>query len=117
MATALEGVEGLLLDLSGVIYVQDEAVPGAADALERLRSEGIPIRLVTNTTMRPRSSILERLDRLGIEADPAELITPATLAKRAAATRRATSRSPWSSSTSFARTWRASRSGATRSTR
>jgi phospholysine phosphohistidine inorganic pyrophosphate phosphatase len=80
MATALEGVEGLLLDLSGVIYVQDEAVPGAADALERLRSEGIPIRLVTNTTMRPRSSILERLERLGIEADPAELLTPATLA-------------------------------------
>jgi HAD superfamily hydrolase (TIGR01458 family) len=82
MSDALEGVEGLLLDLSGVIYVQDEAVPGAAEALEQLRSDGIPIRLVTNTTMRPRRSILERLERLGIEADPAELITPATLAKR-----------------------------------
>ena len=81
MAT-LEGVEGLLLDLSGVIYVQDEAVPGAAEALERLRADGIPIRLVTNTTMRPARSIMERLERLGIEADPAELITPATLAKR-----------------------------------
>jgi HAD superfamily hydrolase (TIGR01458 family) len=82
MATALEGVEGLLLDLSGVIYVQDDAVPGAAEALERLRADGVPIRLVTNTTMRPRRSILERLKRLGLEADPAELITPATLAKR-----------------------------------
>ncbi len=80
MSPALEGVEGLLLDLSGVIYVQDEAVPGAAEALDRLRSAGVPIRLVTNTTMRPRRSILERLERLGIEADPAELITPATLA-------------------------------------
>ncbi len=82
MAATLEGVEGLLLDLSGVIYVQDEAVPGAAEALERLREDGISIRLVTNTTMRPRRSILERLGRLGIEADPAELITPATLARR-----------------------------------
>jgi phospholysine phosphohistidine inorganic pyrophosphate phosphatase len=82
MAAALEGIEGLLLDLSGVIYVQDEAVPGAAEALGELRSRGLPIRLVTNTTMRPRSSILERLERLGIEADPAELITPATLAAR-----------------------------------
>jgi phospholysine phosphohistidine inorganic pyrophosphate phosphatase len=63
-----------------VIYVQDEAVPGAAEALDRLRADDIPIRLVTNTTMRPRRSILARLDRLGIEADPAELITPATLA-------------------------------------
>jgi HAD superfamily hydrolase (TIGR01458 family) len=79
---SLEGVEGLLLDLSGVIYVQDEAVPGAVEALEHLRSGGIPIRLVTNTTMRPRRSILERLDRLGIRADPDELITPATLARR-----------------------------------
>jgi HAD superfamily hydrolase (TIGR01458 family) len=78
---ALEGVEGLLLDLSGVIYVEDEAVPGAADALASFRSRGLPIRLVTNTTMRPRRSILERLDRLGLEADPSELITPATLAK------------------------------------
>jgi HAD superfamily hydrolase (TIGR01458 family) len=82
MATPLEGIEGLLLDLSGVVYVQDEAVPGAAEALAKLRSGGIPIRLVTNTTMRPRRSILERLERLGIEADPSELLTPATLAAR-----------------------------------
>jgi HAD superfamily hydrolase (TIGR01458 family) len=82
MAASLGEVEGLLLDLSGVIYVQDEAVPGATEALERLRSDGLPIRLVTNTTMRPRRSILERLERLGIEADPDELITPASLAKR-----------------------------------
>jgi HAD superfamily hydrolase (TIGR01458 family) len=80
MAASLEGIEGLLLDLSGVIYVQDEAVPGAAEALERFRSAEMPVRLITNTTMRPRRSILERLERLGIEADPAELITPATLA-------------------------------------
>jgi HAD superfamily hydrolase (TIGR01458 family) len=82
MAAALEGIEGLLLDLSGVLYVQDEAVPGAAEALRRLRDRGIPIRLVTNTTMRPRRSILERLERLGLEADSSELLTPATLAAR-----------------------------------
>jgi len=77
---ALEGVEGLLLDISGVIYVQEEVVPGAAEALERLRGAGLPVRLVTNTTMRPRRSILERLARLGIEVDPSELLTPASLA-------------------------------------
>ena len=82
MAAALEGIEGLLLDLSGVVYVQDEAVPGAAEALRRLRDRGTPIRLVTNTTMRPRRSILERLERLGLEADPSDLLTPATLAAK-----------------------------------
>ena len=80
MAPPLEGVEGLLLDLSGVVYVEDEAVPGAAEALGEFRGRGIPVRLVTNTTMRPRQSILERLERLGLEAEPDELITPATLA-------------------------------------
>jgi HAD superfamily hydrolase (TIGR01458 family) len=82
MAAAQEGIEGLLLDLSGVVYVQDEAVPGAAEALRRLRDRRTPIRLVTNTTMRPRRSILERLERLGLEADPSELLTPATLAAK-----------------------------------
>jgi HAD superfamily hydrolase (TIGR01458 family) len=82
MAAGLEGIEGLLLDLSGVVYVQDEAVPGAAEALRRLRDPGTPIRLVTNTTMRPRRSILERLERLGLEADPSELLSPATLAAK-----------------------------------
>jgi HAD superfamily hydrolase (TIGR01458 family) len=78
----LDGVEALLVDLSGVVYVQDQAVPGAAEALARLREAGVSMRLVTNTTMRPRRAILERLDRLGFEADPAELLTPATLARR-----------------------------------
>jgi HAD superfamily hydrolase (TIGR01458 family) len=82
MAAGLEGIEGLLLDLSGVVYVEDEAVPGAAEALRRLRDRGTPIRLVTNTTMRPRRSILERLERLGLEADPSELLSPATLAAK-----------------------------------
>ena len=82
MTASLQGTEGLLLDLSGVVYVQDQAVPGAAEALAALREAGIPIRLVTNTTMRPRRSILERLERLGIEADPSELLTPATLAAK-----------------------------------
>jgi len=78
----LDGVEALLLDLSGVLYVQEEAVSGAREALERLRSSGLGIRLVTNTTMRSRRQILERLERLGLEADPEELLTPATLAAR-----------------------------------
>ena len=81
-AASLGDVEALLLDLSGVIYVQDEAVPGAAEALAKLRAAQVPLRLVTNTTMRPRRAIIERLERLGIEADPSELLTPATLAKR-----------------------------------
>jgi beta-phosphoglucomutase-like phosphatase (HAD superfamily) len=35
-----EGYDALLFDLDGVLYRGDQAIPGAADALAELRSEG-----------------------------------------------------------------------------
>jgi phospholysine phosphohistidine inorganic pyrophosphate phosphatase len=71
---------GVLLDLDGVVYVGDEAVPGAAEAVARLDADGVPFRFLTNTTSRPRSAIVEKLARLGIRADAAHLLTPAVAA-------------------------------------
>lgn len=71
---------GVLLDLDGVVYVGDEAVPGAAETVARLRADGIPFRFLTNTTSRPRSAIVEKLARLGVAADAAHLLTPAVAA-------------------------------------
>ena len=70
----------LLLDLDGVLYVEDEPVPGAREAVAELRERGLALRFVTNTTSRPRRQILERLHRLGFEVDAEELSTPAALA-------------------------------------
>jgi phospholysine phosphohistidine inorganic pyrophosphate phosphatase len=72
--------QALLLDLDGVLYVEDEPVPGARDAVAALRERGLALRFVTNTTSRPRRLILERLLRLGFEVAPEELSTPAALA-------------------------------------
>jgi HAD superfamily hydrolase (TIGR01458 family) len=74
-------VEGLLLDLDGVLYVEDEAVPGAADAVAKLRDAGLGLRFVTNTTSRSKRQTLERLERLGFGVSPEELVTPAALAR------------------------------------
>ncbi|HEX6954441.1 MAG TPA: haloacid dehalogenase, partial [Agromyces sp.] len=60
---------GMLLDLDGVVYVGDEALPGAAETIEWLTREGIPYVFLTNTTSRPRSAIVAKLARLGIDAD------------------------------------------------
>jgi HAD superfamily hydrolase (TIGR01458 family) len=79
MPAALRAV---LLDLDGVLYVEDEPVPGAREAVAELRERGLALRFVTNTTARPRRRILERLERLGFALDPAELATPAALAVR-----------------------------------
>lgn len=73
-------VDALLLDLDGVLYVEDEPVPGARETVSALRAGGLAIRFVTNTTVLPRRRILERLERLGFTATPDELATPAALA-------------------------------------
>lgn len=75
-------LRALLLDLDGVLYVEDEAIPGAREALVRLRDAGPALRFVTNTTAHSRDSTLAKLERLGFDVSAEELITPAVLAVR-----------------------------------
>jgi len=53
--------EAVLLDLDGVLYVEDEPLAGAAEAVDRLRDAGLALRFVTNTTSRSRAATLEKL--------------------------------------------------------
>lgn len=76
------GLRAVLLDLDGVLYVGDAPLPGAGEAVERLRERVGAVRFVTNTTTRPRSAILGALRRLGFAAGEDELFTPAALAVR-----------------------------------
>jgi HAD superfamily hydrolase (TIGR01458 family) len=76
----VEGVRGLLIDLDGVLYVEDEPIPGAVAAVERLRASDVALRFVTNTTARSRDTTLAKLARLGLPVADNELITPAALA-------------------------------------
>jgi len=68
-----------LLDLDGTLYSGGAAVAGAVDAVARLRSRGVPFRLVTNTTSRSRRVLVDRLAGYGFEVRPEEIVT-ATLA-------------------------------------
>ena len=70
----------VLLDLDGVLYVEDEPVPGAAEAVERMRAAGLTLRFVTNTTSQSRAATLQKLGELGFDVGDEELITPALLA-------------------------------------
>ncbi len=75
-------VRAVLLDLDGVLYVEDEPVAGAVDAVRSLREAGLGLRFVTNTTSRPRRMIAERLERLGFGLATGDVVTPAALAVR-----------------------------------
>ncbi len=70
---------GYLLDLDGTLYQEGAAIPGAVDALMRLRRRGTPFRLVTNTTTRSRRMLVDRLAGYGFTVRGEEIFT-ATLA-------------------------------------
>jgi phospholysine phosphohistidine inorganic pyrophosphate phosphatase len=70
---------GYLLDLDGTLYHGGAAIPGAVDALARLRRRGTPFRLVTNTTTKSRATLVDRLAGYGFDVRPEEIFT-ATLA-------------------------------------
>ena len=78
----LRGVTALLIDLDGVLYVEDDPVPGAVDAVNRLQEGGMALRFVTNTTAHSRDRTFEKLTRLGFPVAEDELVTPAALAVR-----------------------------------
>jgi ribonucleotide monophosphatase NagD (HAD superfamily) len=70
-------ISGVLLDLAGVIYEGERALPGALDAVDRLRQAGLSLRFVTNTTRMTKHMVLQRLARLGLGVNESELFTPA----------------------------------------
>jgi glycerol 3-phosphatase-2 len=69
-----------LLDLDGVVYVGDAAVPGVAGALRRARRAGMRLAFVTNNAARPPAVVADRLNGLGIAAEASEVITSAQTA-------------------------------------
>lgn len=60
-------LDGLLIDIEGVLSVAWDPVPGAVEALAELRAREVPLRLVTNTTSRSRSEVARSLSQAGFD--------------------------------------------------
>jgi HAD superfamily hydrolase (TIGR01458 family) len=78
----------ILLDVDGVLHVSGTPIPGAAEAVKRLREAGHRLRFVTNSTTRPRAELAAGLRAMGIELADEELQTTADAAARVLAGRR-----------------------------
>ena len=70
----------VLLDLDGVVYIGQAAVPGAAEALDRVRAVGVRTAFVTNNASRPPHVVGEHLRQLGVHADDDDVVTSAQAA-------------------------------------
>jgi HAD superfamily hydrolase (TIGR01458 family) len=68
-------IDGVLLDIDGVLAVSWEPLPGAIDAIAWLRSNDVPFRLITNTTTKTRSDLAGTLRDAGFDVRDDELIT------------------------------------------
>lgn len=71
----MSDIRGVLIDVDGVLRIDDDPIPGAIDALQQLRRTGVPFRLLTNTTVRTRHSLGALLRRMGFSVDDEEIIT------------------------------------------
>jgi HAD superfamily hydrolase (TIGR01458 family) len=65
----------ILLDVDGVLHVSGEPIPGAVDAVRRLRAAGHRIRFVTNSTTMSRAQLGNQLRSIGFGVDDHELQT------------------------------------------
>ena len=75
-ATALaDGYDLVILDLDGVVYLGTEPVPGAVDAVNRLRERGTALVFATNNAARRPDEVATALGGLGIPAGPDEVLT------------------------------------------
>jgi HAD superfamily hydrolase (TIGR01450 family) len=70
------------LDLDGVVYVGDGAVPGAVEGLETARRHGMKLAFITNNAARPPGAVAAHLRELGVPADETDVVTSAQAAAR-----------------------------------
>ncbi|MFW6074895.1 MAG: HAD-IIA family hydrolase [Chloroflexota bacterium] len=70
-------VRGALIDVDGVLHVDDVPVPGAPEALQQLQERGLAYTLLTNTTMRTRAALADKLNEIGFDVTAGEIITAA----------------------------------------
>ena len=74
MADQLD-VDGLLIDIDGVLTVSWVPIDGVDDAMASLRSSDIPLRFATNTTTRTRAEVARLLREAGIPVEVDEILT------------------------------------------
>jgi HAD superfamily hydrolase (TIGR01450 family) len=69
-----------LLDLDGVVYTGQGAVPGAVPALAEARATGLRLAFVTNNASRSPSAVAAHLSSLGVPATSVDVVTSAQAA-------------------------------------
>ncbi len=84
-ATPLTGRDALLLDLDGVVYKGENAIPHAVESINRA-GETLRVGYITNNASRTDASVAEHLSSLGLRVTAADVVTSPQAAVRVLAT-------------------------------
>lgn len=60
-------IKGLLIDLDGVMYVDNTPIAGAIDTIATLQQQGLAVRFLTNTSTRSLQSLWQKLHGMGLD--------------------------------------------------
>jgi len=74
-------VRGVLLDLDGTVYHHDNPLPGAAEAVDRLRERGLSLLFFSNNPLYGGEEYVDRLQSLGVDARPGEACSSAVVTR------------------------------------
>lgn len=81
------GYDLVIFDLDGVVYLIDKPIPGAAEAVERLRGDGTAVAYATNNASRRAADVASLLTGMGVPAKPEEVLNSAGAAAAVLASR------------------------------
>jgi glycerol 3-phosphatase-2 len=79
--------DGFVVDLDGVVQLDDQPVAHAAPVLAELAAEGRSPIFLTNNASRPPAEVASRLAALGVQAEERQILTSAMVAARVLADR------------------------------
>lgn len=77
MGGTAKGKLRLLVDLDGVLYRGDRALPGVVEFFDWARREGHAYMLVTNNSLRTQAEVAAKLGAMGLQVAPEHIITSA----------------------------------------
>jgi NagD protein len=73
---------GYLIDMDGVIYRENQLIPGAERFIEQLQRENVPFMFLTNNSQRTRRDVAVKLRRMGIDVGEEHVFTCAMATAR-----------------------------------
>ena len=74
-----EGFDALVCDLDGVIYRGSTEIPGASDAIRRLRDRGVRVLFCTNNSRSTVDDYVAKLGGMSIPTPPEDIVTSAVV--------------------------------------